>query len=166
MIAVGRVAKSVGIKGELGISMLTDDPRRFTKLKYVWIGRDESKAVRYTITSARTTRSAVVLKLEEIDSRTAADGQRGQLVFVSTNDAISPRKGSYFIHDIIGINVVTEAGDKIGTVREVMKLPANDVWVISAGGKEILIPAIKAVIRSVDLKRHTVVIRPLEGLLE
>jgi 16S rRNA processing protein RimM len=166
MIAVGRIAKSVGLKGELGISMLTDDPLRFAKLKSVWIGKEESKAVQYAVASARTTTSAVVLKLVGIDSRTTADGQRGQLVFVSTKDAISPRKGSYFIHDIVGINVVTEAGDEVGTVQEVMKLPANDVWVVSKGEKEILIPAIKEVIRSVDVKRRTVVIRPLEGLLE
>lgn len=76
------------------------------------------------------------------------------------------REVLYFIHDIVGMNVLTEAGGQIGIVREVMQLPANDVWVVASGDKEILIPAIKEVIRSVDLQRRVVVIRPMEGLLE
>ena len=64
------------------------------------------------------------------------------------------------------MKVVTEAGDDIGTVLEVMKLPANDVWVVSRGKNEVLLPAIKEVIRTVDVLRRTVVIRPLEGLLD
>ena len=166
MIAVGRVSKSVGVKGELGVSPLTDDPRRFTKLKSVWIGGDESTAERFSVSSVRRVQSTVVLTVKEIDSRAAADGRRGEYIFVSEKDSVAPRKGSYFIHEIIGLEVVTESGDRIGIVRDVMKLPAHDVWIVHNGTKEILIPATKEIIRSVDVKRSTVVIRPLEGLLE
>jgi 16S rRNA processing protein RimM len=106
------------------------------------------------------------MKLKEIESRGAADQRRGEFVFVEEKDKTVPKKGSYFIDDIIGMKVVTDEGDEIGTVTEVMKLPANDVWVVTGGKSEILIPAIKKVIRSVDLQRRTVVIRPLEGLLD
>ncbi|MGA3245086.1 MAG: ribosome maturation factor RimM [Bacteroidota bacterium] len=166
MIAVGRITRGVGLKGELNVAVLTDTMQRFEKLKTVWVGADESQTVKHTITAVRVTSSAVVLKLKEIDSRTAADSLRGQLVFVAAKDAVVPNKGSYFIHDIIGMNVETESGKTIGTVREVMELPANDVWVVGGAGGEILIPAIKDVIRSVDVQRRRVVIRPLEGLLE
>ena len=166
MIAVGRISRSVGLKGELSVVMLTDTPERFGKLKSVWIGTDEAQAVKHAVLSVRMTHSAVVVKLKDIESRTAADERRGQFLFVPPKDAIVPRKGSYFIHDIVGMNVVTESGEKVGTVQEVMQLPAHDVWVVAAGEKEILIPAIKEVIRSVDMERRAVVIRPLEGLLE
>lgn len=87
-------------------------------------------------------------------------------MFVEARDTIAPKKGTYFIHDIIGMKMVTEAGDEVGTIRDVMELPANDVWVVGAGTREILVPAIKEVIRLVDLKGRTVVIRPIEGMLE
>jgi 16S rRNA processing protein RimM len=166
MIAVGRITKSVGIKGEVRVSMLTDSPERFAKLKAVWCGADETTAVRCSILSMRIEQSAVVLRLKEIDSRSLADEHRGKFLFIESKDVVTPAKGSYFIHDIIGMKVVTEAGEDVGSVRDVMELPANDVWVVAVGTKEFLIPAIKEVIRQVDLKSRTVVIRPLEGMLE
>jgi 16S rRNA processing protein RimM len=166
MIAVGRITKSVGIKGEFRVAMLTDSPERFAKLKAVWCGADEKAAVRYPILSMRIEPSSVVLKLKGIDSRTLADKHRGEYLFVETKDVVAPAKGSYFIHDIIGMKVVTEAGEVVGSVRDVLELPANDVWVVASGTKEFLIPAIKEVIRQVDLNGRTVVIRPLEGMLE
>ena len=166
MIAVGRITRSIGLKGELNVSLLTDTPQRFEKLKTVWIGIDESLAVKHTVTAVRVTRSAAVVKLKGVDSRTAGDSLRSQLVFIAAKDVVMPNKGSYFIHDIVGMSVETESGEPVGTVQEVMQLPANDVWVVVEGEKEFLIPAIKDVIRSVDVQRRKVVIRPLEGLLE
>jgi 16S rRNA processing protein RimM len=166
MIAVGRITKSVGIKGEVRAGMLTDSPERFAKLKTIWCGKDESTAVRFSILSMRIEQSAVVLKLKEIDTRSLADEHRGEYLFVEAKETVPPGKGSYFIHDIVGMKVLTESGEEIGSVRDVMELPANDVWVVVSGTREILIPAIKEVIRSVDLKDRTVVIRPLEGMLE
>jgi 16S rRNA processing protein RimM len=166
MIAVGRITRGVGLKGELNVSVLTDTLQRFEKLKTVWVGADESQVVKHAVTALRLTSSAVVLKLKGIDSRTAADELRGLLLFVAEKDAVVPEKGSYFIHDIVGMSVETESGEAIGTVREVMELPANDVWVVEGEGKEFLIPAIKDVIRLVDVQRRRVVILPLEGLLE
>jgi 16S rRNA processing protein RimM len=166
MIAVGRITRGVGLKGEVNVTVLTDTLQRFEKLKTVWVGTDESQATKQTLTAVRVTSSAVVLKLKGIDSRTAADSLRGQLIFIDSKDVVVPKKGSYFIHEIVGMSVETEAGEMLGTVREVMQLPANDVWVVGGTGGEILIPAIKDVIRSVDVQRRKVVIRPLEGLLE
>jgi 16S rRNA processing protein RimM len=166
MIAVGRITKGVGIKGEVRISLLTDNPDRFARLKVVWCGKDEATSVRCSVLAVRIEPRAVVLKLKEIESRSSADEHRGDFLFVKTQETVRPGKGSYFIHEIVGMNVSTETGDDVGTVTDVMELPANDVWVVTSGDKEFLIPAIKEVIRSVDVERRVVVIRPLEGMLE
>jgi len=166
MIAVGRITRSIGLKGELNVALLTDVPERFENLESVWVGTDETQTVEHSVASVRVGRSSVVLKLKNIDSRSAADEQRGRLVFVAEKEAIVPKKGSYFIHDVVGMKVLTEEGEEVGTVQEVMQMPANDVWVVVAGGKEVLIPATKEVIKSVDLEHRAVRIRPLEGLLE
>lgn len=166
MIAVGKISKSIGLKGEVRVTLLTDSPDRFRTLKSVWIGGEESTATQFRIQSVRVSRAAVVMEVEKVRTRTAADALRGQFVFIADKDEVKPKKGSYFIHEIVGMMVVDEAGVTIGTVQEVMQLPANDVWVVTSGEKEFLIPAVKEVIRSVDVGRKKVVIRPMEGMLD
>lgn len=174
-IAVGRISKSVGLRGEVKAQLLTDDPLRFTKLKSVWIGEKEESAEKVTIEFSRSQGSGVVLKFKEIDSRTASDTKHGQYIFISANDVAVPPKGSFFVDDIIGMEVVSEEGEKIGTIKDIMKSPANDVWVVRPserrkragnGTKEVLLPAIKEIIKSVDLKRKEIVIHVMEGLLD
>lgn len=166
MIAVGKISKSVGVEGEMKVALLTDSADRFRRLKSVWIGSGEEAASEYRLESVRVTASAIVLQLGGIHTRTEADEKRGQYVFVADKEKIRPKKGSYFIHEIIGMNVVDEAGTQIGIVTEVMQLPAHDVWVVHSGEKEVLIPAIKEVVRSVNLGRKTITIRPMEGMLD
>lgn len=166
MTAVGKISKSVGLKGEVRVTLLTDSPDRFRTLKAVWIGTEEATATRYKIHSVRVSPAAVVMQVETVQTRTAADALRGQFLFVAEKDEVKPKKGSYFIHEIVGMAVVDEAGMTIGTVQEVMQMPAHDVWVVTSGEKEFLIPATKEVIRSVDVGRRTVVIRPMEGMLD
>jgi 16S rRNA processing protein RimM len=166
MTAVGKISKGIGLKGEMRVTLLTDSPDRFRTLKAVWIGSEEATATRFMIHSVRVSPAAVVMQVEKVQTRAAADALRGQFVFVEDKDEVNPQKGSYFIHEIVGMTVVDEAGATIGTVREVMQLPANDVWVVTSGEKELLIPAIKEVIRSVDVGRKMVVIRPMEGMLD
>jgi 16S rRNA processing protein RimM len=166
MIAIGKVSRSVGIRGELNVVPFTDDLSRFAKLQSVWLGVDETSQERYAVVSARVGRSSVILKLGTITSRTEADSKRGAFVYIPSEEVITPAQGAYFIHDIVGMHVLGEGGESIGVVKEVLELPANDVWVVVKEGKEFLIPAIKQVILSVDLKRRAIVIHALEGLLE
>ncbi|MCI0707782.1 MAG: ribosome maturation factor RimM [Ignavibacteriae bacterium] len=166
MIAIGQIAKSNGVRGAVNIRSLTDDVQRFLKLKAVWIGKEESETQRYEVESVRVQKTQAVMKLRSIDDREAADGLREQIVFVQESEAVQPSKGSYFFHDIIGMQVVTEEGEALGEVKDVWQMPANDIWVVSSNGKEILIPAIKVFIKSVDMERRTVVVHAIEGLLE
>jgi 16S rRNA processing protein RimM len=166
MIAVGRISKSVGIKGELKVVPLTDDPHRFSRLTTVWIGRDEETSERCTISSVRISEGGVLLKLKEVGSRTDAERRRNSFVFIPEKDASGPSKGSYYIHEIIGMEVSTDRGEALGRVRDVLKLPGNDVWVVLCGKREILIPVTKEIIASVDVEGRAIVIHPIEGLLD
>ncbi len=91
---------------------------------------------------------------------------RNRYLFVPKEESIKLRPGSYFMDDVIGCEVVTEEQMKIGIVTDLLTLPANDVWVVRNGAKEILIPAVKAIIRKVDVKKKRITIHALEGLLE
>jgi len=166
MIAVGRISKSVGIEGELKVVPLTDDPRRFSRLTTVWVGRDEVSSERCTISSVRVSEGNIFLKLNEVATRTDAESRRNSFVFIPEKDTPGPSKGSYYVHEIVGMEVSTDRGKALGKVREVLELPGHDVWVVLCGKREILIPAIKEFIVSVDVERRAIVVHPIEGLLE
>ena len=166
MIAIGRIAKSNGIRGEVRVNSLTHDSKRFSKLKTVMVGAKEDDLRRYAVESVRFNRTQAVLKFGGIDTRDAADAMREQFLFVEETKAVSPKKGSYFIHDIVGMEVVMENGEVVGNVTDVWPMPANDIWVVQRNGKELLIPAVKEFIRGVDTKKRTIVIHAMEGLVE
>jgi 16S rRNA processing protein RimM len=166
MIAIGQIARSNGIRGEVRVNLLTESPERLRQLTLVWIGRDDATAQQFRIEHVRLHRGQAVVKFGSIESRDAADGLKNLFIFIEEQNAAVLPKGTYFIHDIVGMEVLTEEGVRVGCVEEVWQLPANDVWVVREDGKEILLPAIRDVIRTVDVRRKRIVIRPLEGLLE
>lgn len=166
LVAVGQILRGVGIRGEVKLLSLSQDASRFKKLGAVRVGKNESETQKLVVESVRFLPTSVVLKFEGIDSRTQADQFRGQFVYVPQREAVKPSKGSFFIHDIMGMKVMKEDGMVVGTVKEVYQLPANDVWVVEQDAREIMLPAIKDVIKSVDVERGVIVIRPMEGLLD
>jgi 16S rRNA processing protein RimM len=166
LIAVGRITKPVGTKGELKVLPFSDAHDRFADLKSVWVGFDESGTKRSDIVKVRIDAKKVVIGLRDIETADAAAELRGQYVFVPKENAVRPRKGSYFVDDIIGCEVFTEEQKAVGVVKDVFSLPANDVWSVWNGEKEMLIPAVQAIVRAVDTGKKRIVIHAVEGLLE
>jgi len=166
MIAIGQITKSVGIKGELKVQPLTDVLQRFQSLQTVWLGSDDRGGREYAVEAVRLAKDHVVLKLSGISQRSEADALKTCYVLVPDDQAVRGTTSSYFVHEVIGMNVVTEEGAQVGTVSDVLRLPAGDTWVIRNGDKEILIPGVKEFIRNVDIGKQKVVIHVIEGLLE
>ena len=166
MIAIGQITKCIGIKGELKVRPLTDRMQRFEKLEKVWLGPDDKEGKEYAVEALRLGRDHIVLKLGGVNTRSDADTLKTNYVLVPDDQAERGTGDSFFIHDLIGMNAVTEAGAEIGTIKDVVRLPAGDTWVIRNGEKEILIPGVKEFIRSVDVGRRKVVIHVIEGLVD
>ncbi len=165
MIAIGQIAKSVGIRGELKIRPLTDRMQRFQRLQAVWLGPDDKGGTQYGIEALRIAKDHLVLKLKGVDTRSGADALKAQYVLIPDDEA-ERGDGSFFIHDLIGMNVRTDTGEEIGMIEDVVRLPSGDTWVVRNGEKEILIPGVKEFIRSVDVKGRKVVIHVIEGLVD
>jgi len=85
---------------------------------------------------------------------------------IEKDDLIKLPEGRYFIFDIIGLKVITTEDKEVGKVKEVISLPANDVYVVQGDQKEYDIPAIKEIVKQIDLERKVMIIEPKEGLLE
>ncbi len=165
-IALGKISGAVGIKGEVRIVLWTDAPGRFGLLKRVWLGLDREHAQEFAVERARSIGKSVALKLSGVESRSAAERLTNHLVLILASDRVQPPAGSYFIDDVVGMEVVTEEGKRVGVVRDVLRLPSNDLWQVETDVHSISIPAVKEFIREVDLWKRRIVIHEIEGLLD
>jgi 16S rRNA processing protein RimM len=165
-LAVGKIVKPFGIRGEIVVRSYADSPSRFERLKAVFVGREESSAREMKVERVAAGARGVRLKLAGIDDRTAAESVVGALLFVDGRHRVKPSPGRYFVHEVIGLQVCDESGRVLGTVREILKLPAQDVYVIERHGRELMIPAVREFIREIDPAAGVVRVRLIEGMLE
>ena len=164
-VLIGLLRRAHGIKGEVSAEQISDVPERFRTLEYVLV-RKGGRISRLAVESVRTKGKLFLLKFEGIDDRTAARDLTGAEIGVRKKDVHPVPEGTYYQFDLVGCAVVGESGREIGTVEDVLKMPANDVLVVRAGGREVLIPVVKSVVREVDTETGQIVIVEMEGLLD
>jgi 16S rRNA processing protein RimM len=165
-IAVGRIVRSIGIRGEVKIIPLTDDERRMEGVEVVFLGKDEVSVHSQRIESAHLTTRAWKVKFFGVDRIEAAEKLRGLFLFLPRKNEPRMKSGSFRIDDIIGCEMFTGVGRRVGQVSDVLVLPANDVWVVRDGEKEYLFPAVRALISKVDVEAKRIEVHELEGLFE
>jgi 16S rRNA processing protein RimM len=147
--------------------VLTDFPRRFASTARVFLsagGPSGTSRQAFTVQRARLQGHFVLLKLEGLDTRDAAERWRNALVDVPAEERVPLPRGHYFWEDIIGLTVRTEDGEELGRVREILETGANDVYVVKGSGGERLIPAIKQVVTEIAPERGEMVVSLLPGL--
>jgi 16S rRNA processing protein RimM len=165
-LAVGKVLSSWSFKGQVKIQPLTDDIMRFKKLKKVFLQTDDKKIPHEVESVTFLNNRFVVLKIKGIDSERKAKELISKYVFIHRDDAVKLPEGRYFICDIIGLDVFTEQEEYIGKITDVLETGANDVYVVKRVGKaDVLLPAIKQVIKVIDIHNRKMIVRPMEGLL-
>ena len=108
----------------------------------------------------------IIIKLQGINNRTAAEQLRGGLLQRQRSELRALADDEYFIFDLIGLNVKSVSGDPIGTITEMMNMPAHDIYVVKNGPREILIPAIKSIVKKIDINAGEMIIDPIDGLIE
>jgi 16S rRNA processing protein RimM len=164
LVAVGRILKPQGRRGEVKLLALTDDPGRFEDLEALYVL--ETGERRGVEAFWRHADGAPVLKLEGINDITAAEALRGKLVGLP-EEALRPLPDSrYYWWSLVGCKVVTESGLPLGIVEDVQENPAHDFLVVRDGDRETLIPFIREIVTAVSPQAERIVIRPPQGLLE
>jgi 16S rRNA processing protein RimM len=161
-LAVARVRRPFGVKGELLLDVLTDFPNRLTQHEFFYAGRDRQP---YEVETLRRHGTDFLLRLKEVRDRDGAERLRGEDLFVRVDDLPPLPQGVYYLHQIEGLEAITEQGESLGRVKEILKTGANDVYVVQGGKGEILLPAIPQVIREVRLEEGRMVVRLMEGLV-
>jgi 16S rRNA processing protein RimM len=161
LIAVGRVLRPHGVRGELLLSSLTDFPEHLRQVEVVYLGE---AAEPHPVAAVRQHRDQLILRLAGCADREQADAFRGQLVQVRPQAAAPLPPGRYYHHQIIGLEVVTDAGETLGQVAEIITTGANDVYVVRGEAGEILLPAIRSVILEISLDQQRLTVHLLDGL--
>lgn len=163
-LSIGQIVNTHGFKGEVKIYPLTDDMGRFEKLKEVYL-EENNELVKHKVESIKFLRSTVAVKLSGIDSEEAANKLKGSYIKVDRKSAVKLPKGAYFICDLIGLEVYDENVQLLGTVKDVLQTGSNDVYVVQSKDKDILIPALKDVVRKIDLENKKIMVEMPEGLI-
>jgi 16S rRNA processing protein RimM len=166
-LVIGRITRPHGVRGEVRVEPHTDLPERFGLLGHVYVGGDPP--VSMTVERARLHQGVIILKLGGADSRDDAEALRGQWVLVSADEALPLKEGELFLYQLVGLDVVDEAGEIIGTVEDVLQTGANDVLIvrtIDEPPRQLLLPDIPGVVLDVSLEAGRVVVRIPPGLIE
>ncbi|MCL6451862.1 MAG: ribosome maturation factor RimM [Acetobacteraceae bacterium] len=170
LIAVGQVVAPHNPRGEVRVLPLTDFPERFLRTARVFVcppGGGEPVPLR--VEAARLHRGMVLLKLEGCGDMAAAERLRGSMLKVPEEELVPLEPGRYYVFQIVGLEVFTASGQCLGRVEEVLQTGANDVYVVRGrrGGRpvEVLLPALREVVRRVDLEAGRLVVELPPGLL-
>ena len=166
LITIGKVVKPFGVKGEMKIESLTDFPERFKDLDRVVLVAPKGEELPCRVKSVRYANNVPFLTFSGYDTPEKAKALNGWFVKVPREEAVALPEGSYYWFELIGMDVFSEAGEKLGTISDVFETGSNDVYVLKRGSKEIYLPATLEVIKQVDTTAKKMVIHLLDGLLE
>ncbi len=160
-ITIGQILAPWGTKGQLRVEVITDFPHRLSPHSPVYVDRQPM-----TIASTSWHKGKAIIKLQGIDSVDDAERLRGKALQIHQSQLETLPEGQYYHFQLIGLEVWTTEGKRLGKVLRILSAPSNDNYVVAGEKGEILIPAIEDVVKSVDLERGRITIEAIEGLLE
>lgn len=161
-ISIGKILAPHGVKGEVKVMSLTDFPNRFEKMKRVWV---DTRASFLDIESIRFQNEIILIKFAGINNRDEGETLKGGLLQISREEVVPLPPGRYYHFQIVGLNVFDSHGEKIGRVKEILETGANDIYVVKRDeGKDLLVPALKKIVREIDIATGRMVVDLPPGL--
>lgn len=166
-IKIGKIVNAVALKGEVKVYNYSDSAERYTELERI-ICRDKE----YRIENVRTQGNMVILKLESVDDRNAAEALKNRDIYITEEDLKELPEDTFYIRDLIGLAVVNEeTGETIGKIADVIQGSAQDVYridILDGEGEktgETMVPAVSEFVKKISLEEGRVYIRFIEGML-
>lgn len=166
LIAIAKIVRTRGLRGEVVADVLTDFPGRFEGLENVTAvfangERRELKIEKFWFQKGR-----IVLKFSGHDSVESAETLRDVEICVDETEAVELEEDEFFDWELEGCEVETVVGEKLGTVRELLRTGGTEVLIIENDGKERMVPFAESICIEVDIEKKRIVVDPPEGLLE
>ncbi|MBQ6833498.1 MAG: ribosome maturation factor RimM [Lachnospiraceae bacterium] len=166
LLRVGVITSTHGVRGEVKVFPTTDDMNRFKKLKTVILDLGKEQKT-LTVEHVKFFKNMVILKFKGLDNINDVEMWRQKDLLITRDQAVKLQPNENFIVDLIGLQVITDEGVKLGVMIDVLQTGANDVYIVKMeSGKEVLLPAIKDCILNVDLEKGEMLVHVLDGLLD
>lgn len=166
LVAIAKIVKPRGLRGEVLADVLTDFPDRFESLEDVIGLSPDGERSNLKIEDAWFQKDRVVLRFEGISSVENAQTLRDVEICIPESSAAELNEGEFFDWELVGCGVETIGGEKIGTVRELMRTGGTEILVVANGEREYLIPFAESICTEVDIENKKIRVDPPEGLLE
>ena len=166
LITIGKALKPWGVKGEIKIESMTDFPERFKGLRRVYLVSPKETEIVCAVTSVRYVGAAPLLLLDGYDTPEKAKELTNWLIKIPQEETMPLPEGRYYWFELIGMDVFSEDGEKLGSIIDIFQTGSNDVYVMKRGGKEVYLPATKEIVKQVDTKARKMIIHLMEGLME
>ena len=162
-LEVGKIVNTHGLKGEVKIIPWTDYPEVFEDIKEIYL----PDGTKLKLKGVKYQKNNIIVKLEGINYIDEAEKLKGKVITADREFLGELEEGVYYVADLIGLSVVTADGEEIGKISDVLRTGANDVYIVDMGdGKEVLLPAIKECILSVDVEGGKICVHMMDGLLD
>lgn len=162
---IGQIVNTNGLKGFVKVKPFTDDIKEFETFETIYVQK-KTELIEFKIESVRYAKNMVLLKLKGIDDIDSAEALRNLYIKVSREQLPELQENSYYIVDLLECEVVTVEGECLGKMDDVFNTGSNDIYVVKNGeGKQILLPAIKEVIKNVDIPNRKITVKLMEGLI-
>ena len=166
LVTIAKLVKPRGLRGEIVSEVLTDFPERFDDLKRVAIVHPNGETAEIEIEKFWFQKGRIVLKFVGYDSIEAAETLRGSEICVAEAEAVELEDDEFFDWELIDCAVETADGERIGTVREVMRTGGTEILVVAGKSKEYLIPFAETICTEVDIEKKLIKVDAPEGLLD
>jgi 16S rRNA processing protein RimM len=165
-VTIGLIERPFGVRGEVKVRSLSDVPGRFESLRRVGLVAKGGKTWDTEVTHVRRAGAGYILGLAGITTPEEAGLWRGGLIQTTRGAVPVLPDGQYYECDLIGLAVYSDAGQSVGILDEILECSGNHVFVVRQGAKEILIPAAKELITTVDVEARRMTVRLIDGLSE
>lgn len=164
-LEIGQIVNTFGIKGMIKVKPFTDNINRFDELSKIYI-KNKNGINEYEIEQVKYHKNMVLIKLKGIENPEQADLLRDSYLIINRDDVKPLKKDTYYIVDLIGLEVYTEEGILLGNLEDIFNTGSNDIYVVKDElGKQILLPAIKEVIKEIDLNNKKIIVHLIKGLV-
>jgi 16S rRNA processing protein RimM len=162
-LAIGLLRRPHGLHGEMVLEPHTDFPERIEPGRKLYLGDKHTPA---SLAAVRRHGSNLLVRFDGYDTPESAGRHRNHWVYALVRDLAPLPQGKHYTHELIGLEVVDDDGNRLGILEEILETGANDVYLVrGTAGKELLLPAIPSVIQDLDMDRRILTVHLLDGLV-
>jgi len=164
-LEIGQIVNTFGIKGQVKVVPFTDDITRFDYLKNVYV-KNKKETKQYEVEEVKYHKNFVLLKFKGINYMEEAETLRDSFLEVDREDAIPLEEDTYYIVDLIGLEVYSDEDKLLGKLEDIFNTGSNDIYVVKDElGKQLLLPAISEVIKQINIEEGKIIVHLIEGLI-